>query len=73
MLEMMMNKMTIDLNVLSLFMKNRVVNNLNRILVVTIHRSRMRERNSHISSNQYNQTMSLVVDVIARYSILVED
>jgi hypothetical protein len=59
--------------VFSLFMKNRVVNNLNRILVVTIHRSRMRERNSHISSNQRNQTMSLVVDVIARYSTLVED
>jgi len=73
MLEMMTNKMTIDLNVLSLFMKNQVVNNLNRILVVTIHRSRMRERNSHISSNQRNQTMFLVVDVIARYSTLVEN
>jgi len=43
MLEMMMNKMTIDLNMLSLFMKNRVVSNLNRTLVVTIHRSRMRK------------------------------
>jgi len=43
MLEMMMSKMTINLNVLSSFMKNRVVSNLNRTLVVTIHRSRMRK------------------------------
>jgi hypothetical protein len=49
MLEMMKSKMTIDLNVLSSLMKNRVVNNLNRTLVVTIHRSRMRNGNSHIS------------------------
>jgi len=48
MLEMMTNKMTIDLNVLSLFIKNQVVSNLNRILVVTIHRSMMRKENSHI-------------------------
>jgi hypothetical protein len=41
--------MTIDLNVLSSLMKNRVVSNLNRTLVVTIHRSRMRKGNSHIS------------------------
>jgi hypothetical protein len=43
MLEMMTSKMTIDLNVLSSFMKNRVVSNLNRTLVVTIHMSRMRK------------------------------
>jgi hypothetical protein len=36
MLEMMTNKMTIDLNVLSSFIKNQVVSNLNRTLVVTI-------------------------------------
>jgi len=49
MLEMMTSKMTINLNVLSSLMKNRVVSNLNRTLVVTIHMSRMRKRNSHIS------------------------
>jgi hypothetical protein len=48
-LEMMTSKMTIDLKVLSLLMKNRIVSNLNRTLVVTIHRSRMRKKNSHIS------------------------
>jgi hypothetical protein len=49
MLEMMTSKMTIDLNVLSSLMKNRVVNNLNRTLVVTIYRSTMIKGNSHIS------------------------
>jgi len=43
MLEMMTSKMIIDLNVLSSLMKNRVVSNLNRTLVVTIHKSRMRK------------------------------
>jgi len=49
MLEMMTSKMTIDLNVLSSLMKNQVVSNLNRALVVTIHKRRMRKGNSHIS------------------------
>jgi len=49
MLEMMTSKMTIDFNVLSSLMKNRVVSNLNRTLVVTIHRSRMRKENPYIS------------------------
>ncbi|PNT59832.2 hypothetical protein POPTR_001G441040v4 [Populus trichocarpa] len=40
MLEMMTSKMTIDLNVFSSLMKNRVVSNLNRTLVVTIHRNK---------------------------------
>jgi len=49
MFEMMTSKMTIDLNVLSSLMKNRVMSNLNRTLVVTIHSSRMRKENSHIN------------------------
>jgi hypothetical protein len=49
MLEMMTSKMTINLNVLSSLIKNRVVSNLNGTLVVTTHRSRMRKGNSHIS------------------------
>jgi len=49
MLEMMTSKMTIDLDVFSSLMKNQVVNNLNRTLVITIHNSRMRKENSHIS------------------------
>jgi len=48
MLEMMTSKMTLDLNVLSSFMKNRVVSNLNRTLIVTIHRSEMKKENLHI-------------------------
>jgi hypothetical protein len=43
MLEMVTSKMTINLNILSSFMKNRVVSNFNRTLVVTIHRSRIRQ------------------------------
>jgi len=49
MFEMMTSKMTIDLNVLSALMKNRVMSNLNRTLVVTIYRSRMRKVNSYIN------------------------
>jgi len=49
MFEMIMSKMTINLNVLSALMKNRVMSNLNRTLVVTINKSRMRKGNSHIS------------------------
>jgi hypothetical protein len=48
MLEMMTSKITIDFNVLTSFMKKRVVGNLNRTLVVTIHRSEMRNENSYI-------------------------
>jgi hypothetical protein len=48
MLEMMTSKITIDLNVLTPFMKKRVVGNLNRTLVVTIHMSEMRNENSYI-------------------------
>jgi archaellum biogenesis ATPase FlaH len=48
MFEMMASKIIIDLNVLSLFMKNRVMSNLNKTLVVTIHKSEMRKENSHI-------------------------
>jgi hypothetical protein len=48
MLKMMTSKMTLDLNVLRSFMKNRVVSNLNRTLIVTIHRSEMKKENSHI-------------------------
>jgi hypothetical protein len=48
MLEMMTSKMTIDLKVLSSLMKNRVVSNLTRTLIVTIHKSRIRKGNSHI-------------------------
>jgi hypothetical protein len=43
MLEKMMSKIKIDLNVLTSLMKNRVVSNLNRTLVVTIHKIRMRK------------------------------
>jgi uncharacterized protein YfkK (UPF0435 family) len=43
MLEKMMSKIKIDLNVLTSLMKNQVVSNLNRTLVVTIHKIRMRK------------------------------
>jgi len=55
MFKMMTNNMTIDLNVPSSFMKNQVVSNLNRILVVTIHKSEMRKKTLIFVSNQHNQ------------------
>ena len=73
MLEMVTSKMTIDLNILSSFMKNYVESNLNRTLVITIHRSRMRKGDVISANNQRNQIIFLVVDVIARYSTSVED
>ena len=48
MLKMMTSKITIDLNVFSLLMKKRVVNNLKRTLVVIIHRNTMRKENFYI-------------------------
>ena len=44
MLEIMTSKITIDLNVFSVLMKNRVVNNLNRTLIV--ERRNKGQRNS---------------------------
>ena len=44
MLKMMTSKMTIDLNVISSFMKNQVVSNLNRVVVTTIYRNEMRKK-----------------------------
>ena len=46
--EMMTCKVTINLNVLGMFMKNQVVRNLNSTLVVTIHRNVMRKKHFHI-------------------------
>jgi hypothetical protein len=73
MLEMMMSKITIDLNVLSLFMKNWVV-----AIWIELWLSQYIgigwERETPISvSNQRNQTIYLVIDAIARYSVSVED
>ena len=48
MFEMMTSKMTIDFNILSLFMKNRVASNLNKVLVITIHKNKMRKKLSYI-------------------------
>ena len=73
MFEMMTSKMTIDLNVPSSFMKNRVVSNLNGIWL-SQYIGVGWERKTPISvSNQRNQTISLVVDAISQYSALVED
>jgi hypothetical protein len=41
-------------------------------MTVIIYRSEMRKGNSYIY-NQLNQTISFVVDVMIRYSALVED
>jgi len=47
MLEMIKSMMTIDLNMLNSFMKKQVLSNLNKTLVITIHRSEMRKENSY--------------------------
>ena len=46
-IEIMTCKVTININVLGLCMKNWVVSNLNSTLFVTIHRSRMRKKYFH--------------------------
>ena len=48
MLEMMTSKMTIDLKVLSLLVKNQIVSNLNRTLVVTSLISGIKQQ-SHVN------------------------
>ena len=64
-----MSEVTINLNMLSPFMKYGVVSNLNSTLAVTIH-----QNGTTISiSNQHNQTISLMVDVITRYITSMED
>jgi hypothetical protein len=73
MLEMMTSKKTIDLNVLSSFMKNRVVSNLNRTLVSQYIWVGWEWKTLKSASNQHNQTISLVVDFIAWYFVLVEN
>jgi hypothetical protein len=42
MLNVMMRKMTINLNIFSAFMKELIVSNLNNTLVITIHRTGVR-------------------------------
>jgi len=48
MLEIMKSKMVIDLKIFISFMKNQVISNLNRIVVVTIHMSGIRKKNFYI-------------------------
>jgi hypothetical protein len=75
MLEIMTSKMTIDLNIFSSFMKIWVVSNLNRTLVVTKQYIGVGWENETLisASNQHNQTIYLVIDVITQYSTLVEN
>jgi hypothetical protein len=75
MLEIITSKMTIDLNVFSSLIKNWVVSNLNRTLVVTKQYIEVRWENKTLiyASNQHNQTIYLVIDVITQYSTLVEN
>ena len=47
MLKVMKSGVTINLNILGLFMKDKVVSNLNSTLVVTIHLSRRRKKNNY--------------------------
>ena len=44
----MTSEVTINLNILGIFLKNKVVSNLSRTLVVIIHQSETRKRNSYI-------------------------
>ena len=63
--------MTINLNMFGHFMKDEIVCNLNITLIVTIYKNGTKKK-SILVSNQCNQTMSLVVDVIAWYTTFVE-
>ena len=70
MLKVMTSKVSINLDMLDLFIKGGVVSNLNNtFLSQYIEVGQGRE--THISTS--NQTISLVVDVIAQYLASVED
>jgi len=73
MFEMMTSKMTTDLNVFSSLMKNQVVSNLNKLWLSQYIRVGWERKTSISASNQCNQTISLVVDVITWFSASVKD
>lgn len=73
MLKVMTSKVTINLNMLDIFIKDGVVSNLNSTFL-SRYIEAGQERETHEStSNQRNQTISLVVDVIAQYLAYVKD
>ena len=49
MLKVMASEVTINFNILSSFMKDKAMNNLNNTLIVVIHKSRTRKINTHIN------------------------
>ena len=69
--EMIMDKMTIDLDVFSLFMKDIIVSNMNDILVVTIKRSSKGCGHTKSLRSHRSQRSSDVVSARARYFALV--
>ena len=69
----MMSEVTINLNMFGHFMKDRVVCNINNTLIATIHKSGIKRETPISASKQHNQTISLVVDAISRYSTFVKN
>ena len=49
MLKVMASEVIINFNILSSFMKDKAMNNLNNTLIVVIHKSRTRKINTHIN------------------------
>jgi len=73
MLEIMINKMAIDLNMFSSFMKNQVMSNWIELWLSQYIGMRWEKEALIFASNQCNKIIFLIVDVITRYFISVED
>lgn len=73
-MKMVTNEVTINLNVLVMFMKYCVVSNLSNIFVIRIYMEVGSEIKTLISkSNQRNQTIYILVDVIVWSSASVKE
>jgi hypothetical protein len=73
MLEIMINKMAIDLNMFSSFMKNQVMSNWIELWLSQYIGMGWEKEALIFASNQCNKIIFLIVDVITRYFISVED
>ena len=69
--KMIIDKMTIDLDVFSPFMKDIIVSNMNDTLVVAIKRSSRGCGHTHVFRKPCSQRSSDVVSVRAQYSVSI--
>ena len=70
-LEMLASDVAVDLNMLSAFVEDIIMSNVDSITIVTIKRSGSGLRSIHSAKSQRSQTSSQVVSTRARYSASV--